>query len=69
MTFLELANKRYSCRAYSSQPVPADKIKRCLEAARLAPSACNSQPWYFLVIDDQAKLQAIAGKSKNACNR
>ncbi len=52
MGFLDLANKRYSVRNYKSTPIPREKIDRCLEAARLAPSACNSQPWKFVVVDD-----------------
>jgi nitroreductase len=64
MTFLELAQKRFSCRDYSSQPVMPDKIMRCLEAARLAPSACNAQPWHFLVINEETKRQAIAAQTK-----
>jgi nitroreductase len=54
MAFLELAGKRRSVRSYRSDPVPRELIDRCLEAARLAPSACNSQPWSFLVIDAPA---------------
>ena len=53
MTFLELARRRKSTRRYSSKPVPREVIDRCLEAARLAPSACNSQPWSFIVVDDE----------------
>jgi nitroreductase len=52
MNFLELVNKRYSVRNYSSTTVSREKIARCLEAARLAPSACNSQPWKFIVVDE-----------------
>jgi nitroreductase len=52
MSFLDLANKRYSVRNYKDTPVPREKINRCLEAARLAPSACNSQPWKFIIVDD-----------------
>ena len=49
MTFLELCRKRQSDRAYDpSRPVPREALERCLEAARLAPSACNSQPWEFV---------------------
>jgi nitroreductase len=50
--FLDLVRKRQSVRGYSPQPVERDKIERCLEAARLAPSACNAQPWTFIVVDD-----------------
>jgi nitroreductase len=52
MNFLSLLSQRLSIRHYSDKPVPRSVLERCLEAARLAPSACNSQPWYFIVIDD-----------------
>ncbi|MFP4471611.1 MAG: nitroreductase family protein, partial [Bacteroidales bacterium] len=45
MKFSELVKQRFSARKYKDQPVPSDAILRCLEAARLAPSASNSQPW------------------------
>jgi nitroreductase len=51
MSFLELAKKRYSVRNYDTAPVSQEKVLRCVEAARLAPSACNSQPWKFIVVD------------------
>jgi len=50
--FLKLVNTRYSCRNYSDKKVPREDILKCLEAARLAPSACNSQPWKFIIVDD-----------------
>ena len=53
MNFLDLVSCRQSCRAYSTRPVERELIDKCLEAARLAPSACNSQPWSFLVIDTE----------------
>ena len=43
---------RRSVRKYQDKPVEREKINACLEAARLAPSACNSQPWHYIVIDD-----------------
>lgn len=52
MSFIDLANKRYSVRNYKDTPVPNEKLNRCIEAARLAPSACNSQPWKFIILDD-----------------
>lgn len=58
--FLDLAARRHSVRAYSAQPVERGKIERCLEAARLAPSACNSQPWSFIVVDDPELREHIA---------
>ncbi|MCK5683693.1 nitroreductase family protein [bacterium] len=51
MSFIDLIKKRYSLRKYSKKSVPRVYIERCIEAARLAPSACNSQPWEFIVID------------------
>jgi nitroreductase len=52
MRFLELAAMRQSERGYLERPVERDRLERCLEAARLAPSASNVQPWYFVVVDD-----------------
>jgi nitroreductase len=63
MTFIQLVQQRSSVRDYLPHPVPRDKIERCLEAARLAPSACNSQPWYFIVIDNCDLRDEIARKT------
>ncbi len=52
--FLCLVSSRFSCRSYLSGPVPKEDIVRILEAARLAPSACNKQPWRFAVVTDEA---------------
>ena len=56
MSFLELAQKRYSVRSYKDQPVEQDKILQVLEAARTAPSAVNYQPWHFIVaVEEEVK--------------
>ena len=56
MSFLELAQKRYSVRRYKDQPVEQDKILQVLEAARTAPSAVNYQPWHFIVaVEEEVK--------------
>jgi nitroreductase len=55
MGFLELAKQRYSVRAYKSDPVEDDKLQKVLEAARLAPTACNLQPFQFIVIHTKGK--------------
>ena len=60
MNFLNLVKNRRSVRKYLSKPVEREKIERCLEAARLAPSASNSQPWRFIVIDNQELKNKIA---------
>ena len=63
--FLELAQARQSVRAYTDKPVEKEKILRCLEAARIAPSACNSQPWKFIVVDDPELKNTIADLTNN----
>ena len=60
MKFLDLVKARQSVRGYLSKEVEREKIERCLEAARLAPSASNSQPWSFIVIDDPKLKEAVA---------
>jgi len=50
--FQKLVEERRSIRRYIDKPVEREKILACLEAARLAPSADNAQPWRFLVLDD-----------------
>ena len=58
--FLAVVRTRRSCRAYDpARPVPPAAIAACLEAARLAPSACNRQPWRFVVVQDAATRAAI----------
>lgn len=66
MKFSELVQKRQSTRKFSDRPVPREMIAQCLEAARLAPSACNSQPWSFLIVDEpelknQLVMKAMGG--------
>lgn len=51
MEFDKVVNKRRSVRAYNSNPVSKEIILELLEAANMAPSATNSQPWSFLVIE------------------
>ncbi|MBI4833559.1 MAG: nitroreductase family protein [Planctomycetes bacterium] len=48
---MELVKKRQSVRNYLPDIVPREAIERCLEATRLAPSASNSQPWRFIVVE------------------
>lgn len=60
MNFLELAQKRCSIRRYSSTEVAEEQLAYILEAGRLAPSAVNYQPWYFIVVrkeEGRRKLQ------------
>ena len=50
MNFTEIALKRQSCRSFDeTRPVEEEKLQAIMESARLAPSACNSQPYHFTV--------------------
>ena len=60
MEFIDLVKKRQSDRKYKNTPVDREMIIRCLEATRLAPSACNSQPWKFVVVDKPELLSEMA---------
>lgn len=62
-TFLELVVSRQSDRAYdTAKEVEPEKLERILEAARMAPSACNAQPWKFVAVTDK-ELAAKVGKA------
>ena len=59
--FMTLVQARYSCRDYDpAKPVEHEKLIQCLEAARLAPSACNSQPWHFTVVESREMILKTA---------
>ena len=60
LEFQELIGKRQSVRKYDSRPVEKDKLDLCLESTRLAPSASNSQPWSFIVVDEPVLKDKIA---------
>lgn len=63
MNFLELIKHRKSNRKYIDKSVPRELIDQCIDAARLAPSACNSQPWSFIVVDDPVTKNEIVEKT------
>ena len=61
MDFLDFVANRQSVRAYDTQrAVEKEKIERILQAAQLAPSACNSQPWHIIVVDDPELKNKVA---------
>jgi nitroreductase len=60
MEVFEAIKNRYSCRSYLAKPVPEEKLKKILEAARLAPSAHNAQEWKFVVVKDVRKKEEVA---------
>lgn len=70
MDFLEIANARQSCRKYdAARPVEAEKLNAVLEAARLAPSACNAQPYHFTVCQGEKAKAAAAAVSGMGMNK
>ena len=60
MRFMDLVNQRYSVRNYKDTPVAREKLDRCIEAVRPAPSACNSQPWKFVIVNDPQLKDKLA---------
>ena len=65
MTVMDAIRSRRSVRSYSPKPVPPAVLDKMLEALRLAPSACNYQPWRFIFVTDEVmrqKLAATAGE-------
>ncbi len=61
--FIDLAKHRQSTRKYSDRPVQRELIHQCIEAARLAPSASNSQPWKFIVVDNPELKQKVSKRT------
>ena len=61
MNFHQLVEQRQSTRAFDTERgVDRETVNRILEAARLAPSACNAQPWRFIVVDDPEMKNKVA---------
>lgn len=60
MDFFNVIRQRRSIRKYKSDPIPLDHLKQMLEAARLAPSGGNTQPWKFVVVRDPTIIQQLA---------
>ncbi len=59
MELLAAIKTRRSIRQFQNQPIPDAMIKTVIEAAMMAPSAGNQQPWHFIIISDRAKLDAV----------
>ena len=60
MSFNKLILARQSVRRYANIPVEPEKLNQCLESARIAPSASNSQPWKFIVVDQEPLRTEVA---------
>ena len=63
MKVLEVIQKRRSVRKYKEDPIPEKDLMRVLEAARLAPSGKNFQPWKFIIVKDKALKEKLAQAS------
>jgi nitroreductase len=62
-TVLDLARRRRSIRRFLPRPVAREDILTCIEAARLAPSASNTQPWRFVVVDEPGLKDRLCGEA------
>ena len=59
MDFYDVIKTRLSIRQYKQDPVDDEKLARVLEAARIAPSAANRQPWHYIVVRDEATRRRL----------
>jgi nitroreductase len=60
MNFTDLIQSRESVRDYDpDRPLPKETLEKILDAGRMAPSACNYQPWKFIVISSPAMLEKV----------
>lgn len=66
---LSLMKRRQSERKYLDLPVEKEKIERIVEAGRISPSACNGQPWHFIVVDNPGLRQEVAAATESAVLR
>lgn len=66
---LSLMKGRQSERRFLSKPVESEKIERITAAGRLSPSACNGQPWHFIVVDEPALRDEVAAATETAVLR
>lgn len=70
MNFMEIARTRQSCRSYDeTKPVEREKLEAVLEAARLAPSACNGQPYHLTVCHGQIAKEVAAATMGMGMNK
>ena len=64
MDFLNLVEQRYSVRKYTEKKVEQEKLQQILQAGRLAPTACNNQPFKLIVIESETGLEKLGLASK-----
>ncbi len=70
MDFLEIANGRQSCRSYdATRSVESEKLEKILEAGRLSPSACNSQPYHISVCTGETAKKVVKAVTEMGANK
>ncbi len=65
MDIFKIIETRRSIRKYKPNSIPAEKLKKIFETARLAPSSGNRQPWRFVVVHKEKRKRALAEVAKN----
>jgi len=68
-SFFEELRRRRSVREFSSDPIPLDAVRRCIETAAQAPSGANKQPWTFVLVTDptvKSRIRAAAEEEERA---
>jgi nitroreductase len=65
MNVFEAVQTRRSIRKYQDRAVEQEKLAKILEAARLSPSACNKQPWHFIVVSEKVARQSLLPAYRN----
>ncbi|MEM2111174.1 MAG: nitroreductase family protein [Candidatus Bathyarchaeia archaeon] len=65
MNFYDVLRTRRSIRSYKSDPIPEGTLNRILEAARIAPSGSNRQPWKFIIVKDQETKNRLVSACGN----
>ena len=65
MSVMDIMKSRRSVRRYKDKPIPEDILNKVLEAARIAPSGKNFQPWKFIIVRDREKREELAVASRN----
>jgi len=64
MDIMEAIRNRRSVRAFADKPIPAEVMRRMRQALRYAPSACNIQPWHFILVQDAKLRQDVAAAAQ-----
>ncbi len=66
--FMDLCLRRQSCRNFKDQSIEHEKLVKCVEAAHLAPSGCNGQPWSFVVVENPELMEKVAETAQQLGN-